>query len=70
MKFTKERHVSNVKKFYEALGSIENRSEIDMNLLVKLLEVTRIVPYQEMMKEKRKILSPERAQQLRDKVFK
>ena len=39
-----------------------------MNLLVKLLEVTTIVPFSEMMKQERKILTPERAEELRGMV--
>ncbi|MCM2325184.1 MAG: hypothetical protein NDI94_01875 [Candidatus Woesearchaeota archaeon] len=50
---------------YEALGSVENRNEIDMNLLVKFLEVTKIVPHEDMTKEARKILTHERVDELR-----
>ncbi len=60
--------VTTDQSLYEALGSIENRSEIDLNLLVKLLEVTSIVPFQEMMKQDRKILTDERVKELRDMV--
>ena len=51
---------------YEALGSIADRNKIDMNLLVKLLEVASIVPHKELTKEDRKILTFERVSQLRD----
>jgi len=60
--------VTTDQSLYEALGSIENRSEIDLNLLVKLLEVTTITPFQEMMKQDRKILTDERVKELRDMV--
>jgi len=53
---------------YEALGSVKNREEIDMNLLVKFLEVTRIMPFKEMMKKERTILTPERVEELRSKI--
>jgi hypothetical protein len=55
---------------YEALGSVENRNEIDINLLVKLLEVTTIMPFKEMMKEERSLLTPKRAQELREIIQK
>jgi hypothetical protein len=54
---------------YEALGSVENRNEIDINLLVKLLEVVSVVPHAEMTKEERKILTPEKVEELRKKVL-
>ena len=54
---------------YEALGSVENRNEINLNLLVKLLEVTTIVSHSEMMKEERKILTPKRVEELRNKAL-
>ncbi|AJF60896.1 TPA: hypothetical protein HA239_03355 [Candidatus Woesearchaeota archaeon] len=53
---------------YEALGSVDDRSKINLNLLVKLLEVVKIVPHDEMAKEERKVLSPERAEELRKSV--
>ncbi|MBN1502999.1 hypothetical protein JW930_05635 [Candidatus Woesearchaeota archaeon] len=51
---------------YEALGSVKNRSEIDINLLVKLLEVTEIIPHRQTNKEEREILTPQRVQEIRD----
>ncbi|MEK6916497.1 MAG: hypothetical protein AABW92_02020 [Nanoarchaeota archaeon] len=53
---------------YEALGSVDDRSKINLNLLVKMLEVVKIMPHEEMMKEERKILSPERAEELKKSV--
>ncbi|MBN2457575.1 hypothetical protein JXB31_00400 [Candidatus Woesearchaeota archaeon] len=60
--------VTTDQSLYEALGSIDDRAKIDMNLLVKLLEVTTIVPFKDMMKHDRKVLTPERAEELRNKV--
>ena len=53
---------------YEALGSVDDRSKINLNLLFKMLEVVKIMPHEEMMKEERKILSPERAEELKKSV--
>ncbi len=53
---------------YEALGSVEDRNKIDLNLLVKLFEVASIVPHTEMTKEERKILTPIKVEELRKKI--
>jgi DNA polymerase III sliding clamp (beta) subunit (PCNA family) len=53
---------------YEALGSVENRNEINLNLLVKLLEVTQIVHHKDMLKEDRKILTPDRVEEIRKNI--
>ena len=53
---------------YESLGSIKDRSEIDVNLLVKLLEVVTVKPHTEMMHEDRKILTEERVLELRKNI--
>ena len=60
--------VTTDQSLYEALGSVENRNEINLNLLVKLLEVTTVMPFQEMMKQERKILTNERVDDLRNKL--
>lgn len=60
--------VTTDQSLYEALGSIEKRNDIDINLLVKLLEVTTVMPYSEMMKQERKILTEERVNELREKA--
>ncbi|MFH2021589.1 MAG: hypothetical protein ABIJ34_09350 [archaeon] len=60
--------VTTDQSIYEALASVEDRKEIDLNLLVKFLEVTKIVSYAESTKETRKILTPERAEELRRKT--
>jgi hypothetical protein len=53
---------------YEALGSVENRSEINLNLLVKMLEVTTIHHHKDMLKEERKILTPERVEEIKKDI--
>ena len=60
--------VTTDQNLYEALGSVKERNEININLLVKLLEVATIMPHSEMMKEERKILTPEKVEELRKKV--
>ncbi len=57
--------VTTDQSLYEALGSTESRDKIDMNLLVKLLEVTTIVPHAEMLRQERKILTDERVEEIR-----
>ena len=49
---------------YEALGSFEDKSKIDLNRLVKLLEVVEVVSYTRTFKRPRKILTPQRATEL------
>lgn len=61
--------VTTDQSLYEALGSIKNREEIDINLLVKLLEVTTINSFKDMMKKDREILTPERVEELRKKII-
>lgn len=58
--------VTTDQNLYEALGSIEDRSKIDINLLVKFLEVTKIKPHEELAKEQRKVLTIERVKQIND----
>lgn len=53
---------------YEALGSFEDRTQIDYNRLVKLLEVTAIAPFTEMMKTTRKVLTDKRVQEIRKNI--
>ena len=50
---------------YEALGSFEDRSSIDMNRLVKLLEVTDILSYRRSMAMERPILTENRVDDIR-----
>ena len=57
--------VTTDQSLYEALGSVHNRDEINMNLLVKLLEVTTVLSYKETMKQDRKILTEDRVEELR-----
>ncbi len=53
---------------YEAIGSVKDRDEININLLVKLLEVTQIVPYEQATKNSRRILTEERVEQIRKNI--
>lgn len=57
--------VTTDQNLYEALGAVEDRNKINLNLLVKLLEVTNVMTHSEMMKQERKILTPERVDELR-----
>jgi len=50
---------------YEALGSFDDRSQINHNKLVKLLEVMEVLPYRTVMKTKRKVLTQERAEEIK-----
>jgi hypothetical protein len=61
--------VTSDQNLYEALGSIQDRSKIDINLLVKFLEVTKIVPHFDLMKTKRKILTPDRVDELNKRII-
>jgi len=53
---------------YEAMASVEDRKKIDLNKLVKLLEVTQIVSHQNSTGTKRTILTPEKATEIRKKA--
>ena len=53
---------------YEAIGSIQDRSKIDYNKLVKLLEVTTILPYEQVAKKERFVLTPERVDELNKNI--
>ncbi|MFO7711200.1 MAG: hypothetical protein R6V53_05540 [Candidatus Woesearchaeota archaeon] len=50
---------------YEAIGSIEDRSSIDYNKIVKLLEVTEIRPFRVTMKKDRTILTEDRVNEIK-----
>ncbi|MFH0977747.1 MAG: hypothetical protein V1837_00450 [Candidatus Woesearchaeota archaeon] len=50
---------------YEALASVEDRSAIDMNKLVKLLEVTQIVSHLNSTQKERAVLSHGKAEEIR-----
>lgn len=51
---------------YEALGSIEDKSKINFNKMVKLFEVTQVVSYSTAMKKPRKLLTEERVEEIRN----
>ena len=57
--------ITSDQSLYEALGSIKKRDKININLLVKLLEIVTIVSFSYNLGLKRKALSHERAQELR-----
>jgi hypothetical protein len=50
---------------YEALGAVEDRSKINYNKLVKLLEVASIKSYSQLAKKPRKILTEKRVKEIR-----
>lgn len=52
---------------YEALASMKDRKDADMNRLVKLLEVTEVLSYKRVLKKNREVLTPKRAQELIDR---
>ena len=52
-------------ELYEALGSVKKRNEIDINLLVKLLEVTTVESFEHQNNKKRKILTHEKVEEIR-----
>lgn len=60
--------VTTDQNLYEALGSVEDRKEIDINLLVKFLEVVRIKPHEELMNTERKILTDNRVKEIRSMI--
>lgn len=51
---------------YEAIGSIKDKSQINFNKLVKLLEVTEVVSYAQSMKRSRSILTEKRVEQIKE----
>jgi hypothetical protein len=53
---------------YEALASIEKRKKFNLTKLIKLLEVSDIVSFKRTLNTDRKILTHERAKELRNKV--
>jgi hypothetical protein len=52
---------------YEALGSFQDRSDININKLIKLLELINIYPYIEATKKPRQPLTFERVNQIINK---
>ena len=62
--------VTTDQSLYEAIGAVKDKSSINMNNLTKLLEVVEIVPYKKLMKKKRKVLKPERAEEIRNQAKK
>ena len=60
--------ITSDQSLYEAFGSIKDRKGFNINLLIKLLEVTTIVSFSYNMGFERKILTDERAEELRNKI--
>ena len=50
---------------YEALGSFEDRSKININKLIKMLEVVEINSYERLTKKERKMLTYERIKEIK-----
>ncbi len=58
--------VSSDQSLYEGLASVEDKKDINLNKLVKLLEVTAIRHFPEVTKLNRSIISHKRAEEIRD----
>ena len=57
--------VTTDQSIYEAIGAVEDKTKINLNKLTKLLEVAEVLSFKESMKKQRKILTNERASQIR-----
>ena len=57
--------VTTDQSLYEALGSIEDKSKINFNKLVKFMEVTELLPFSQTMKKSRQILTDKRVAEIR-----
>lgn len=57
--------VTTDQSLYEALGSIEDKSKINFNKLVKFMEVTELLPFLQTMKKPRQILTDKRVAEIR-----
>lgn len=62
--------VTSDQSLYEAIGSIEDKSTINFNKLVKLLEVTEVVSSKNSLGKERKILTEERVAEIKESVNK
>ncbi|MFH1439740.1 MAG: hypothetical protein ABIG89_04185 [Candidatus Woesearchaeota archaeon] len=62
--------VTSDQSLYEALGSIGDKSIIDLNKLVKFLEVVEIISYTKNFRRQRIILTPKRAEELNNIIEK
>ena len=58
--------VTTDQSLYEALGSIEDKSKINFNKLVKFMEVTELLPFSQTMKKPRQILTDKRVAEIRE----
>ncbi|MEA3515170.1 MAG: hypothetical protein U9R34_06840 [Nanoarchaeota archaeon] len=57
--------VTTDQSLYEALGSVEDKSKINFNKLVKFMEVTELLPFSQTMKKSRQILTDKRVAEIR-----
>lgn len=58
--------ISTDQSLYEAIGAIEDKTKINFNKLVKLLEVTSLMSFDKTMNKPRTILTDERAEEIRN----
>ena len=61
---TKRSLLTTDQSLYEAIGAFKDRKEIDLNRLVKLLEVTQIESFERAMNRPRTILREERVAEI------
>ena len=57
-------YVTSDQSLYEAIGAFPDKSKIELNKLVKFLEVVEVVSYEQTFRQKKKVLTPERAESL------
>jgi len=59
--------VTTDQSLYEALGSIEKKTELNYNKLVKFLENVDVMSFKQALRKERKILKEERVAEIRKK---
>ncbi len=64
---TQTRLVTTDQSLYEALGSFKDKTQINLNKLVKLLEMVRIESFEQAMKKPRTILKDVRVNEILDR---
>lgn len=57
--------ITSDQSLYEALASIEDKTKVNLNKLVKLAEITAIKHFPDLTKKQRTIISHERADEIR-----
>jgi len=60
--------VTTDQSLYEALGSIDDKSKINYNKLVKFLESVEIISFSQALKKERKILREKRVEEIKQKA--